>query len=469
MKEVFSQSKLFKKEYCCEIVRIGKIVPIENSEFLAKTEIYPGMPIVVRKDEIQEGEIMFYVSLECRICDDFLKINNQYSDSNLNENREEKGFFDKHGRVRLIKLRGQESMGYLFDFNDMNKYLKKVFGIRLSEDKDSLVGIMFDEVCNQNFVKAYIPETKTQTGSKRHEKRRAKKLNQFDRIIPGEFSFHYDTEQLERSIKRILPNEIVDISVKLHGTSAIFANVLTKKYVPWYKKPAQWLGLIETSEYSNVYSSRSVIKNRDINKKVTGGFYNEDIWGIWNEHLKDFIEKGITIYGEIVGYTPTGQAIQKVGKQVYDYGCRPCESKLMIYRVTEDAEGGKKEYTIPEVIEYTADLISRMKTAGAGYYINIMKLPLLYSGALQDRYPNIPRDDEWYTNVLHALANDSEFKMEQNEPLCYNTVPREGFVLRKRGDYLKEAFKLKTMKFRQKEALAIDEGQVDLEMEETNY
>ena len=41
MKKLFDQSENLKKEYCCSIVQIGEITPIENSDFLAKTDMFP--------------------------------------------------------------------------------------------------------------------------------------------------------------------------------------------------------------------------------------------------------------------------------------------------------------------------------------------------------------------------------------------------------------------------------------------
>ena len=56
-----------------------------------------------------------------------------------------------------------------------------------------------------------------------------------------------------------------------------------------------------------------------------------------------------------------------------------------------------------------------------------------------------------------------------NEPLCRNKIPREGIVLRIDHDPIKEAFKLKTLKFLGKEAELIDMGEVDIEMTQTDY
>jgi Sec7-like guanine-nucleotide exchange factor len=54
--------------------------------------------------------------------------------------------------------------------------------------------------------------------------------------------------------------------------------------------------------------------------------------------------------------------------------------------------------------------------------------------------------------------------MEMNEPMCFTNVPREGIVVRISDDPVAEAFKLKCIKFLEKEAKNIDKGEVDMEM-----
>ena len=63
------------------------------------------------------------------------------------------------------------------------------------------------------------------------------------------------------------------------------------------------------------------------------------------------------------------------------------------------------------------------------------------------------------------MQNDAKtFGMEEDEPLCNTKVAREGIVLRIDNDPVKEAFKLKTVKFREREKALIDNGEVDMEM-----
>jgi hypothetical protein len=96
----------------------------------------------------------------------------------------------------------------------------------------------------------------------------------------------------------------------------------------------------------------------------------------------------------------------------------------------------------------------------------VLDFPLMYHGTLGELYPEISTTDHWHENVLEALKVEKKFLMEQMEPMCINKVPREGFVIRKANDPIKEAWKLKTDAFRMREAKQIDAGEVDMEMAE---
>jgi hypothetical protein len=79
-------------------------------------------------------------------------------------------------------------------------------------------------------------------------------------------------------------------------------------------------------------------------------------------------------------------------------------------------------------------------------------------------YPEISTEYHWRENVLEALKNDKMFGMEEMEPLNITKMPREGIVIRIQDDPVAEAFKLKCIKFLEKEAKNIDKGEVDMEM-----
>lgn len=464
MSKIFSASENLKKEYACEVVRIGEMIPVEGSDFLAKTEIHPNMPIVVRKDEVHEGQVMFYVDTESQLCEDFLHVNNQYRDSAMNADPQAAGFFERNGRVRMIRLRGQESMGYLFGQDAMSKFCPAVAKLNLED----YIGEVFDTVDGKEFVKAYMPPAPSQSTKGLHEGKRNRKIKHFDRMVPGEFSFHYDTDQLEKNIHKFSPEDHVTISVKIHGTSAIFANVRVNRKLSFWEKIRKFFGAdIPTREWGNVYASRSVIKNQYINEGVTAGYYDADIWGEWNERIKDYIPCGWTLYGEIVGYVNSGKMVQKD----FDYGCKPGESKLMIYRISQELEDGThKEWDVPEVRAWTERLIHDLEGLGEHKLANMLHpIDIVYHGELGMLYPDLDTNmdiRDWRDQLIHRMANDKVFHMEENEPMCIHKVPREGLVIRKDNDPLKEAFKLKTMKFRNKEAKEYDAGNVDIEAEQ---
>lgn len=86
----FTKSENFKSEYSCAVVRVGELIPIEGSDFLAKTNVL-GTQIVVRKDQVHEGDIMIYAANETVLNHKFLSVNNLYEIScrDKNANAEE--------------------------------------------------------------------------------------------------------------------------------------------------------------------------------------------------------------------------------------------------------------------------------------------------------------------------------------------------------------------------------------------
>jgi len=114
MSKIFSQSPDMKKEYCCSVVRIGEILPIEGKDVIGQT-LVNGFPVVVRKDQVKEGQLMFYAAVETQLNPLFLRANSLYEDPSMNADNTKKGYFNKYGRVRIVKLGGVPSMGYLFD------------------------------------------------------------------------------------------------------------------------------------------------------------------------------------------------------------------------------------------------------------------------------------------------------------------------------------------------------------------
>lgn len=480
MKEILTMSEGGKSEYCCNIIKVPEIIPIEGSDFLGYAMIN-GLTVVVRKDQVREGEILFYVANECRICGDFLSVNNLYSSScyELNANCKEVekilkeggdikaycGFFEKNGRVRAIKLKGVKSYGFIFSRATMMAYCPDIKGLNLED----YIGKDFDTVAGRLFVEAYIPKTNKKGGGA--AKPQQKKSNDIDCIIPNEFLLHYDTDPIGKNMFKFKPDSVVTISVKLHGTSLCYGNVLSKIPIrlPIVKRLLNFFikvtGLFKSKKtdnfkigYQDIYSSRSVIKNKYANVK-SPTFYSEDVWGAYHRLLEGRIPQGMTIYGEIIGFTENLSYIQ----DGYDYNCLNT-NKLMIYRISikDEATGNRREFNVEEVYNWTLKFMAE----NPDIQEHIHPIDILYHGTLKDLYPQLDTASEhWGDEVLECLKKDKQrLGMELAEPLCTHKVPREGVVIRIDDDPLCEAFKLKCDKFMDKEREAIDKGIVDTEM-----
>ena len=388
-------------------------------------------------------------------------------EDNTNFIRSHVGFFNKTGRVRAIKLGGIRSMGYLFSLDELAKYNPRVKDINL----DELVNEDFDTVDGELFVKAYVPEVKEHK-VRGHSDKSNKKIEKFDRMIKGEFSFHYDTQMFGRNVNLFKPTDTVVITNKLHGTSGIFGKVHVKMPIrlpihKWvWNKFIDLTGLFKNKriidykvEYGNVTSSRKVIKNQYINKDVKDGFYSVDVWSEYGDLIYPYLDEGMILYGEICGYE-TGK--EKWIQKEYDYGCDVGENFLMPYRITTtNDDGTKKEWNVEDVYNWTVQVITNHPELGD----KIHPITIFYHGTLGDLYPELSLTEHWHENLLEMMKNDKKhFGMEKNEPMCKNKVPREGICIRKDDDEFPECFKLKSYKFIEREKKAIDNGEVDMEM-----
>lgn len=508
-KNIFEMSSDGKSEYCINVVKIGTLSPIDGSDFLAQTFIGDAS-LVVRKDQVNEGDLLFYASNECQLSEKFLSANNLFEigcyekNSNASEvksyldyaaecediamdkdgDEREKylqerdewrakakskcGFFTHNGRVRMIRLKRTPSMGYLFSLDEMAKYCPKVKDINMED----YLNVDFDTVDGELFVKAYVPPMKEHGVRGEKKNKRDNKVKRFNRII--DWTFHYDTDMLAKNIWKIRPNDVVTITNKLHGTSWIAGKVKTRnpKKIAFHKR--MWNKFVDTFgvfkdkrvidytiDYDVVYSSRGVIKNQYINENVTTGYYKFDIWKEATDLIAPYLDEDMTVYGEICGW-----ADQSPIQKGYDYGCKQGEFFLMPYRITTKIKEGsdeKYEWNVSQVKEWTEKLIAEHPELAD----KVHPITIFYRGTLADLYPNVKVSEHWHENILQEMMNDKEhFGMEELEPMCNNKVPREGVVLRIENDPFRQAFKLKCLAFREREAKSIDKGEVDIEMQD---
>lgn len=414
--------------------------------------------------ERKEGDIGVYFPLECQIHAGFLSALNLYSDANLNINPEIKGYFDSKGRVRAVKLRGAPSMGFFLPWSSIEYAL----GADLGCPKE-LVGTEFDTINDELLVKKYVPKTNQHT----QRQPGTPKLKKKSRLVEGQFRKHVDTSQLRKNAHCINPDDYIIVSYKLHGTSFVVGNLLTKRKLSRWEKICRWFGTkIREEEYNIIYSSRNVIQNEF--EKVAGKdtYYGTNVYKDVADEIGSRIMAGLILYGEAVGYTRTGGWIQKD----YDYGyiqpLTPEEYKegvhygIYIYRITFTNPEGK-------VIEMSDRYITEYCEA-----YGLRRVPVLAEGLAKEMFPGTCieqiKDNQnafslqgWQQSIPSQMEKEDTYRLEKDCNLCRSKVPAEGVVLRKDKLFTFEAYKLKAFRFLEKETKDLDEGIVDLETEQS--
>ena len=186
-----------------------------------------------------------------------------------------------------------------------------------------------------------------------------------------------------------------------------------------------------------------------------------DRWNIAFNVIEEYLQKGLTVYAEIVGYMPNGQMIQKD----YDYKCvynpksfdyqkmTPKQMyharlfDIVVYRITYTNVDGKVfEFSTQQVKEFCKK-----------YGLHSVKE--LYYGRAENLFPNLNINEHWHEEFLTNLRN---MYLEQRSILCNNNVPEEGIVLRREVNGI-DVYKLKSINFLEKESKMLDRGEIDIE------
>jgi len=427
------------ENYCVTVVKLPPKQKVEGLDNLVKVTVF-GNDVLTKKDADEEQLYLFFPA-ECQISSEYLSANNEFRNSTLNKDQGKKGYFEENCRVKAVKFKGVISTGYLAPLSTLEP---------LVEIKSFKEGDEFNSINGKVLCKKYkIVHQHTTAGTK--ESRFNKKLKRFSKLVPNQFRFHVSTSHLAKNLHLFQPKDIICITDKWHGTSAVFSNVLVKKQLTWKDKVALWFSIhVVDTVYDVLYSSRTVVKNEYINPNQQGYYGTEDIWAIVNKELTGKIEQGISLYGEIVGYLPSGKAIQKG----YDYSCKEGEHKFLVYRIT---------YTKPDgnVIEFSWQQI---KDYCKKYELETVKE--LYFGVLNtfigdhNNWKEQEFQNEFFRILMqHYLEGDCKY--------CINKVPAEGIVVRRDGLDHFAAYKLKSKRFLELETRELDKGEVNIEDDAT--
>lgn len=434
--------------YKAVITIIDNLHNLDGLTNLVGTNIY-GNQVLLGK-ETQVGDRGIYFPVESQLGEEFCLANDLIRRKDEN-GKAAGGMFDQNRRVRCQKFKGHQSVGFWIPVESLH-YLTTDHG------KYPNVGHEFDEFYGQMICQKYIPKynknNHTGLGVNKGRKPRESK------IVDGQFHFHFDTSQLARNIHKVHPNDLISLTWKFHGTSAIASYVLCKPKLSWLRKLLikWWISDERPNVYDYLYASRRVIKN-GFQEAKNEHYYDHNLWSeLGKKHFEGKLHKGESVYYEIVGYTKTGSFIQGP----FDYGCSipdvyengvafdPSNSyyKILVYRITNTNVDG-------DIIELQWNQVkSRCIELG------LETVPEIYYDKAMYLFPELSITDHWHEDFLTKLKE--KYVYDQDCQFCKTVVPSEGIVLRKEG-YNIECFKLKNVRFLEFETKQLDKGEVDME------
>lgn len=415
--------------------------------------------------DYSEGQVGVYFPTDGQLSVEFAEQNNLLRKKDENGNNVG-GYMDPNKRnVCAIRLRGEKSDGLFMPLSCLDYCYPHIKGgaaamLNIGDTIDIVEG---HEICQK-----YIPVKKNKVHNGGEGNRTRKKKVP----VAPLFAEHADTEQLAYNIGAFRPGDLVDITLKMHGTSQRtgMVPVLTGFKRSLWDKLTGRDGVPQYS-WGEVSGTR-----RTVLEDYAGGFYGSNEFR--ERHSKMFegkLHKGETVYYEVVGFTDNGTPImadcsnkklndkeflKKYGETtVFSYGCAPDgysvdaywddeetepavlskvpQSDLYVYRMTFTNEDG-------DVVEYSPFFMRyRCEQMGVKY------VPVLWQGF-------IPTEEELgdMTAGEWILAKAEEY-YDGPDPIGKTHV-REGVVVRLIDRPKFAAYKHKNFSFKVLEGIIKD-------------
>lgn len=430
--------------YLAKIVRIDEFRAHPNADRLKMVSLF-GNNVITGINA--EPGLYCYFPLECSISASFIEYSNSFREPEKNADKTSKGYFEYHTRVRAISLRSAKSEGYIVPVASLENFCKDVLKVDF-EISDRFVDSDFDTICDHQLCVKYIPKNSGTSSSSKKTRGNVKRYE--SKLVENQFHFHPDTSHLKREVNKISPDDYIAITNKIHGCNFVVSNVLVKRKLSLLEKVAKFFKVnVRDTEYGMLYSSRSVIKNHVMNdEKANNHFYDSDIWKIVADRIFPSLSQGISVTGEIVGYTPNGNYIQKK----YDYNCAEKSLDFYVFKVTYTSACGQ------EFVMSHSQTVDFCKKFG-------FKMPeTYYYGKAKHLFPELDVEDHWHEEFLQKMIDKY---LEKKCHLCKNDVWAEGVILRKDTSFEWDAFKLKSFNFLKHETEMLDVGEVDMETAES--
>lgn len=409
------------KNYAVSVVAVGEPHDLPGLDNLVGISVFGLQALTTRG--IQAGDLRLLFVCEAQIGERYAHENDLNRKAEFNKT-DETGFLEQNRRVRAIKLRRHTSNALLMPLSSLAYTGLDVSTLR--------VGDTFDTVGGETIVQKYELPKKAQPGQPKAKHRTT--------VEEKHFPQHIDTEHLFRNWGRFVEPVQAVITQKLHGTSARYGRVPVPRSKSWLERKIinRWFKTPDT-EFGHVAGSRRVIKGQPGNQH----FYSTDVWSEYGKRLEGVIPENCVVYGELVGFTPDGEAIQKG----YTYNQKPGECELFVYRVAfVNAQGIIADLSWDGVKEFC-------RSAGLRHTPELERIYLSPSDELEAYLKHV------YLDI--RLSEGDEFE-EAPIPLSDQKTVDEGVCVRVEG-VVPHIYKVKSPLFLEHETKQLDSGEVDLE------
>lgn len=448
--------------YKAYITTLKNVRPHPNADRMKLADCF-GNTVCVGLTAV-EGEVIIYFPTDGQLSVEYTEQNNLVRKTDEN-GKNIGGYLDPDKRnVKAIKLRGEKSDGIVMPLSSV-----AYTGINLEDLK---IGDTIDILNGHEICKKYIPKSNHSNTS--YKGGRVNKTRKHKAPVAPLFMEHADTEQLAYNLDAFKVNDEIEITLKMHGTSQ------RTGYLPTLKgyKRTLW-DKITRKEGKPIYDWDYVSGTRRVVlEDFEGGFYGSNAFR--EAHSKFFegkLNKGETVYYEVVGFTDTGTPIMANGdnkklndkdfiKQygettVFSYGCSPAilvcddtdgrnqkvigKSDIYVYRMTMTNEDGF-------VVEYTPDFM-RYRCEQMG----VKTVPVMWKGIIpKDLHTEdfFTADDGEFEDWVYAenagewVKNKAEQFYDGPDPIGKTHI-REGVVVRILNRPKFSAYKHKNFLFKQ--------------------
>src|SRR6056297_2086764 len=113
--------KPVNENYSATVVKIKNIIPLDNCDNVVHANIMGNLVIASKDTKI--GDIGIYFPVETQLSDIYCKMNNLYRHSDLNLDKDKKGYIEDNRRIKAVKFRGHESQGLFMPISSVNPFL----------------------------------------------------------------------------------------------------------------------------------------------------------------------------------------------------------------------------------------------------------------------------------------------------------------------------------------------------------